>query len=55
MTILTAVKPADLTISKLSSSNYKVGCDTVQSSPDSRGGKPGPAGPDLKNIGTGPD
>jgi hypothetical protein len=32
-----------------------LGCDTVRSGPDSRGVKPGPAGPGLKNIGTGPD
>jgi hypothetical protein len=29
--------------------------DTVQSSPGSRGVEPGPAGPSLKNIGTGLD
>jgi hypothetical protein len=32
-----------------------IGCDTVQSSPGSREGKPGPAGPGLKNIETGLD
>jgi hypothetical protein len=30
-------------------------CDTVRSSPDSRGVEPGPAGSGLKNIGTGLD
>jgi hypothetical protein len=32
-----------------------LGCDTVRSGPGSRGSKPGPAGPGLKNIETGPD
>jgi hypothetical protein len=32
-----------------------LGCDTVRSGPGFRGGEPGPAGPGLKNIGTGPD
>jgi hypothetical protein len=34
---------------------YLVGCDTVRSGPSSGGGEPGPAGPGLKNVGTGPD
>jgi hypothetical protein len=29
-----------------------LGCDTVRSSPGSRGSEPGPAGPGLKNIET---